>query len=316
VREQGYLIRKTTEHLEAYNGQVLYRGIPEDYDNWAAWGNTEWSYAQALPYFRKLENDHDFGGEFHGKDGPVPVRRYQRHEWLPHAVAFHCACVDADFRDDPDQNHPESTGVSARARNTIDGVRISMAMAYLDPARHRLNLTVKGNVMVRRLLFDGTRAVGIEVESGGKRCTAQGGQIVLSGGAIGSPHVLLLSGVGPGAQLQGSYLQNDMQISPMLMSSEHRPIHVPIGDDDNYVGFSCSLQLALSAGEVRLTSPDPHVQPWLDDRHLTDPSDAERLRQARRRRRTVASQGEGALDRRPGRVHLRFEYLQPVRLHG
>ena len=59
------------------------------------------------------------------------------------------------FRDDPDQNHPESTGVSPRARNTIDGVRISMALAYLDPARHRLNLTIKGKVMARRLLFDG-----------------------------------------------------------------------------------------------------------------------------------------------------------------
>ena len=64
----------------------------------------------------------------------------------------------------------------------------------------------------------------------------------------------------------------------MLMTSEHRPIHVPIGDDDNYLGVSCSLQLALSAGELRLTSPDPHVQPFLDYRHLTDPFDTERLR--------------------------------------
>jgi len=80
--------------------------------------------------------------------------------------------------------------------------------------------------------------------------------------------------------VEGSYLHNDMQMSPMLMTSEHRPIHVPISDDDNYVGISCSLQLALSAGELRLTSPDPHVQPWLDYRHLTDPFDTERLRQA------------------------------------
>jgi choline dehydrogenase len=283
-----------------------------------------------LPYFRKMENDHDFGGEFHGQDGPVPVRRYKREEWLPYAVAFHRACVDADFRDDPDQNHPESTGVSPRARNTIDGVRISMALAYLAPARHRLNLTIKGNIMVRRILFDGRRAVGVEVESGGERFTVEGEQIVLSGGAIGSPHVLLLSGVGPAAQLQsvgvpmvhdlpgvgqnlrdhpsaavlyrakgpkpnvqapliqvglrytveGSPISNDMQMSPMLMTSEHRPIHVPISDDDNYLGFSCSLQLALSAGELRLTSPDPHVQPFLDYRHLTDPLDIQRLRKA------------------------------------
>ena len=321
---------KATGGSSAVNGQVLYRGIPEDYDNWASWGNTAWSYEQVLPYFRKMENDHDFSGEFHGKAGPVPVRRYQRDEWMPQALAFHRACVDADFRDDPDQNHPESTGVSPRARNTIDGIRISMAIAYLDPARHRLNLTIKGNIMVRRILFDGTRAIGVEVESGGERFMIEGEQIVLSGGAIGSPHVLLLSGVGPGAQLQrvgvpvvyelpgvgqnlrdhpsaavlyrakgakpevqapsiqvglrytveGSYLQNDMQMSPMLMTSEHRPLHVPISDDDNYLGISCSLQLALSAGELRLTSPDPHVQPLLDYRHLTNPFDTERLRQA------------------------------------
>ena len=71
-----------------------------------------------------------------------------------------------------------------------------------------------------------------------------------------------------------------MQMSPTLMTSEHRPLHVPISDDDNYLGVSCSLQLALSAGELRLTSPDPQVQPLLDYRHLTHPFDTERLRKA------------------------------------
>ncbi|MCZ6529839.1 MAG: mycofactocin system GMC family oxidoreductase MftG [Chloroflexi bacterium] len=316
----------------AVNGQVLYRGIPDDYDNWASWGNDEWSFAKVLPYFCKMENDHDFQDEFHGTSGPVPVRRYTPEEWLPHAVAFHQACVNADFRADPDQNHPESTGVSPRARNTIDGVRISMAMAYLDPARHRLNLTIKGGISARRLLLTGRRAVGVEVESGGERFSVEGEKIILSSGAIGSPHLLLLSGVGPAAQLQSvgvdvlhdlpgigqnlrdhpaatalfrmvgerpdvqapaiqvglrytveaSHLQNDMQITPILMTSEHRPAHVPIHDDDNYVGISCSLQLALGAGELRLVSSDPHVQPSLDYRYLTDPFDRERMRQAMR----------------------------------
>jgi len=283
-----------------------------------------------LPYFRKMETDMDFGGDFHGSDGPVPVRRYKREEWLPHALAFHQACVAADFRDDPDQNHPESTGVSPRARNTLDGVRISMALAYLDPARHRLNLTIKGNIMACRLLFNGRRAVAVEVESGGERFTVEADHIVLSSGAIGSPHLLLRSGVGPAAQLQsvgvpvlhdlpgvgqnlrdhpsatvlfrmtgerpdvqapaiqvglryrveGSYLQNDMQITTILMTSEHRPVQVTINDDANYVGLSCSLQLALSAGELRLTSPDPHAQPFLNYRYLTAPFDRERMRKA------------------------------------
>jgi choline dehydrogenase len=277
-----------------------------------------------------MERDLDFGGDFHGSNGPVPVRRYKREEWLPHAVAFHQACLAAGFPDDPDQNHPESTGVSPRARNTIDGIRISMALAYLDPARHRLNLTIRGNVMARRLLFDGRRAVGVEVESGGERFTVEGEQIVLSGGAIGSPHLLLLSGIGPAEQLrsagvdvlhelpgvgqnlrdhpsatvlyrmagdkpdvqapsiqvglrytvEGSYLRNDMQITPILMTSEHRPVQVVINDDDNYLGLSCSLQLALSAGELRLVSADPHVPPFLDYRYLTHPFDRERMRKA------------------------------------
>ena len=116
--------------------------IPEDYDRWAEWGNDEWAFTKVLRYFRKMENDHDFpGGDFHGNDGPIPVRRYPKEEWLPPSVAFHQACLEEGFQDDPDQNHPESTGVSPRARNTLDGVRISTSLAYLDPIRNRLNLS-------------------------------------------------------------------------------------------------------------------------------------------------------------------------------
>ncbi|MEE9148451.1 MAG: mycofactocin system GMC family oxidoreductase MftG [Candidatus Tectomicrobia bacterium] len=322
---------KATGGSSAVNGQVLYRGIPEDYDNWATWGNDEWGFLNVLPYFRKMETDMDFGGDdFHGSEGPVPVRRYPREEWLPHSNAFHQACVNAGFRQTPDMNHPEATGVSPRARNTLDGVRVSMALAYLDPARHRMNLTIRGGVTVRRLLFDGKRAIGAEVESAGEVFTVEGDQIVLSSGAIGSPHVLLLSGVGPADHLQkvgievvhdlpgvgqnlrdhplatalflaagerpdvqapaiqvglrytveDSSLQNDMQISPTLLTSEHRPVNVAISDDRNYLGISASLQLALAAGELRLTSTDPHVQPFLDYRLLSDPFDRERMRKA------------------------------------
>ena len=315
----------------AINGQVLFRGIPEDYDRWAEWGNDEWSFTKVLPYFRKMENDLDFpGGDFHGNDGPIPVRRYPREEWLPHANAFHQACMDEGFRDDPDQNHPESTGVSPRARNTLDGVRISTSLAYIDPARHCLNLTIRANVSARRIVFEGKRAAGVEVESGGERFTIEGHQIVLSSGAIGSPHLLLLSGVGPAEELrsvgvgvvhdlpgvgknlrdhpnatvlfrawgerpdvqapviqvglrytvEGSHLRNDMQMSPSLLTSEHRPVQIEINDDGNYIGINASLQLALGAGELRLTSPDPNVQPFLDYRYLTDPFDRERMRKA------------------------------------
>ena len=159
---------KATGGSSAVNGQVFYRGIPEDYDSWAALGNDQWSFTQVLPYFRKMETDLDFSGDFHGNDGPIPVRRYPREEWEPQATAFYEACVAAGFPEDTDQNHPEAYGVGARPRNHIDGVRISMAIAYLDLARHRLNLTIKSNATARRLIFDGRRAVGLRLKAAAK----------------------------------------------------------------------------------------------------------------------------------------------------
>ena len=145
---------KATGGSSAVNGQVLFRGIPEDYDGWAAMGNDEWAFTKVLPYFNKLETDLDFKGDFHGSDGPVPVRRYPRSEWLPYALAFEQACVSEGYPQDEDMNHPESTGVSPRARNTIEGVRMSMALNYLDLARHRLNFTIRGDVTARRIIFE------------------------------------------------------------------------------------------------------------------------------------------------------------------
>ena len=165
---------KATGGTSAINGQVLLRGLPEDYDTWAAWGNEEWAFTKVLPYFRKLETDRDFPGDFHGTDGPIPVRRLKRAEMLPHAQAFYAACLAAGFPECPDQNHPESTGIGPTPLNNRDGVRMSTALAYLDQARHRLNLTLRANVTVRRILFAGKRAVGVEAESGGRAVHGRG----------------------------------------------------------------------------------------------------------------------------------------------
>jgi len=322
---------KATGGSSAVNGQVLFRGIPEDYDRWAEWGNDEWSFTKVLPYFNKLETDLDFGGgDFHGNSGPVPVRRYPRSEWLPYALAFEDACVSEGYSIDEDMNHPESTGVSPRARNTIDGIRMSMAINYLDTARHRLNFTIRSNVTVRRIIFQGKRAVGVEAESGGDAFTIEGDQIVVSSGAVASPQLLMLSGIGPAEHLksfginvvqdlpgvgqnlrdhpsaavlyyatgeapdvqapaiqvglrytvEGSSLRNDMQLSPMLMTSEHRPAQVEIDDDSNYIGLSASLQLALGKGELKLQSTDPHIQPTLNYNYYQEEEDLRRMREA------------------------------------
>ncbi len=185
----------------AINGQTFIRGAPEDFDSWAEWGNDEWSYIKVLPYFRKMETDQDFRGDFHGTEGPIPVRRHPRETWPPLQEAFYQACVALGFPEYPDNHHPDSTGVSLRAENNIEGVRMSMALNYLDPARHRLNLTVKAGVFVANIVFSGTRAVGVNVESGAETFEVRGSEIILCAGAVASPQLLMLSGVGPEDQL-------------------------------------------------------------------------------------------------------------------
>ena len=185
----------------AVNGQVFLRGIPEDYDGWAAVGNNEWAFANLLPYFRKMESDQDFQGDFHGPDGPVPVRRYRREDMAPFAQAFYEACLSEGFPESLDENSPDATGIGPVPLNHRDGVRMSMSLAYLSQARHRLNLTIRANAPARRILFDGNRAVGVEVESGGERMTVMGNEIILSSGGIASPQLLMLSGVGPAEAL-------------------------------------------------------------------------------------------------------------------
>ena len=186
----------------AVNGQVWLRAVPEDFDNWVEWGNGEWSFGAVMPYLNRIETDLDFGGDFHGSAGPIPVRRHKREEWLPTQEAFFRACVEAGLPESADMNDPDSTGVGPRPMNNVDGVRMSAAITYLEMARHRLNLTIRAGVTVRRIIFEGNKAVGVEVDSGGDRFVIEGERIILSGGAIASPQLLMLSGVGPAEHLE------------------------------------------------------------------------------------------------------------------
>ena len=214
----------------AINGQVLLRGVPEDYDAWAALGNDQWGFTSVLPYLRKLESDMDFGADdFHNSEGFIPVRRFARETWLPAQQAFYNAARTAGFPDDPDMNHPESGGVGPIPMNNPNGVRMSTSLTFLSAARHRLNLTVKANVTVHRVLFDGNRAIGAEVESGGERFTVEGEEIILCSGAIASPQILMLSGVGPAATLEQfgiPVVQDTPGIGQNLR--DHPNIRVPI----------------------------------------------------------------------------------------
>ena len=193
---------RVTGGTSAINHQIFLRGVPEDFDSWAAGGNDRWSYLQVLPYFRRLERDSNIQDDFHGSDGPIPVWRHPRDTWLPIQSAFYQACAALGFPEDSDMNHPEATGVGAFPLNNPGGVRMSTALTYLNDCRHRLNLTIRPNVQVRRVLFRGKQATGVEVISGDEAFVVEGEEIILSAGAIASPQLLMLSGVGPSARLK------------------------------------------------------------------------------------------------------------------
>ncbi len=230
---------RVTGGSSAINHQIVIRGAPEDFDGWAAAGNDEWSYQKTLPYFRRLESDADIHDDFHGTDGPIPVWRHAREDWLPLHAAFYRACRDAGFPDDPDMNHPDSTGVGQVPLNNPGGVRMSTAITYLDACRHRLNLTIRANVTVQRVVLDGDKATGVEVESNSESFIVDGDQIILAGGAIASPQLLMVSGVGPADHLRSVGIE---------------PIH-------NLPGVGRSMKNHPSVSIVFRSQPDHHLAP-------------------------------------------------------
>ena len=136
---------KVTGGSSAINDQMFLRGVPEDYDTWASFGNDEWRFQDLLGYFRKLETDTDFQDDFHGTDGPIIAQCFKPEDWLPAQQAFYNACKEYGFPDSPDHSSPDASGVGPTPYNNPNGIRWSTALGYLDPARYRLNLTIRPN---------------------------------------------------------------------------------------------------------------------------------------------------------------------------
>jgi choline dehydrogenase len=185
----------------AVNGCAFARARPDDF---AAWPGERWSYPNVLQYFRALENDHDFGGEFHGASGPMPVRRAFGDDLAPISAEFVDGCLRAGFAEDPDKNAPTSEGVGPIPMNIDGGTRVSTALAYLMPALDRPNLTVIGETTVRRIVFDGDVAVAVDVVGADGEHRTHSGRIILCAGAIESPLLLLRSGVGSPEELRAT----------------------------------------------------------------------------------------------------------------
>lgn len=188
----------------AVNTTIALRGVHEDYDEWADLGNPEWAWERVLPAFRRLERDLDFGdAPYHGDAGPITIRRYPREELLPQQEAFLETAHALGYPDCPDGNDPFGWGAGPQPMNKLGRVRISCAVGYLAPARIRPNLTIRANTLVRRLVIDGGRCRGVEVENpDGSIERIMASLVVLSAGAIMSPAILMRSGVGPREHLE------------------------------------------------------------------------------------------------------------------
>ena len=236
----------------AVNAAIALRGVPADYDEWASLGNDAWSWDKVLPYFRRLEDDPDGADEVHGRGGPIAIRRWREHELIPTQRAFLDVCRRLGFPEVADHNHPGATGVGSFPQNRRGCLRISTAIAYLLPARERPNLTIRPNCLVHRVLIDDLRAVGVEVESGGRRAQVYGRRITLAGGAVGSPAILLRSGIGPKEALVDLGIEPAVDLPGVGANLSDHPVTrlllVPKAG-------SCELETPLAQVVLRYTAP-------------------------------------------------------------
>ena len=191
------------------NGMIYMRGNAADYDQWRQLGNTGWDYESVLPYFRKAEDNERGDSRYHGKGGPLRVSN-QPYDWEIARTMLE-ACKQAGIPENPDFNGENQEGCGYYQTTTKDKRRWSTAAAYLGMAKGRANLTIQTRAHATKLLFNDGRAAGVEFQTPqGLRQAWAGREVIVSGGAYGSPQLLLLSGIGPAQHLR------DMGIDVML----------------------------------------------------------------------------------------------------
>lgn len=279
------------------NGMIYIRGQREDYDGWAALGNRGWSYDDVLPLFRRSEDQGRGADNFHGQGGPLsvsdPLARFSIVE------AFMQAAQQAGVPPNPDFNGATQEGVGPFQLTVRNGRRSSTARAFLKPARSRPNLTVVTGALAHSILFEGSRAVGVRYAQGGRAAEARATrEVVLTAGAIGSPKLLQLSGVGEAAALEalgipvvhalpgvGRNFQDHLQArlvfktrQPVTLNDTARtPLHKAlIGMDYVFrrrgaLTFGASLAGAFARTDPRQATPDVqfHFQPLSVDSYDT-----------------------------------------------
>lgn len=249
--DQGHVIGGGSSVM----GMVALRGIPDDYDEWDQLGARGWAWKDVLPYFRRLENDFDFEGKLHGREGPTPIRRTPYEQWTPLARAARQFAEERQLPFVADMNGDARDGYCALPMSNTAQKRGSAAICYLDAqTRRRENLTIVPQGMATAIIFAGRRAVGIKVAVKGVEHEFRGHKIVLCGGAIQSPALLMRSGIGPSTALRQLGLEvkadlsgvgQNLQNHPVLFIGAHLRPHARQAAVPRTLQFSC---FRLSSG--------------------------------------------------------------------
>ena len=231
----------------AVNGGYFCRGLPSDFDGWKVPG---WTWADVLPHFRDIETDLDFNGPVHGTDGPILVQRVAEFDGC--TASFVEAATEAGYRwiDDLNGSTPNSpvpSGVGAVPLNINGGTRVGPGGAYLKPAMDRPNLTVLTDTRVRRVRIVDGRAVGVECVGPDGPIDLTADRIVLSAGAIGSAHLLMLSGIGPQDTLRPLGIPVVADLPVGVVSADHPEWVLPVDWTETH---------GLPPLEAVLTTPD------------------------------------------------------------
>lgn len=199
-REIPYAQARVLGGGSSINAEVFTRGHPSDYDRWEVEGATGWSAKEVQKYFLRSEGNTNYSGEYHGTDGPLGVSNLPDPQSVTHA--FVKSCQERGIPYNPDFNGARQEGAGIYQTTTRNNKRCSAAVGYLRPALKRPNLTLITDALVLRIVFEGRRAVGVEFVVGGKSETVRAdSEVIVTTGAIGTPKLMMLSGVGPAAEL-------------------------------------------------------------------------------------------------------------------
>ena len=219
------------------NGMIFQRGNPMDYERWGKEpGLEDWDFAHCLPYFKKTENALDRNDDvFRGHNGPLKVTKGKSTN--PLFDTFLAAAKEAGYHLTEDVNGYRQEGFARFDRNVYRGRRLSSARAYLHPVKHRKNLTIKTRSFVRKVIFEGKKAVGVEVQRGRKIQNIYGKEIILCGGAINTPQILQLSGIGNAEHLKKLGIE---PVHHLPGVGENLQDHLEV-----YVQFQCKEPVSL-----------------------------------------------------------------------